>query len=304
MINLEKLGWNSFFDAHFLEYKEKNENEYTYNYEIGRVSIVHHTICKVQTKYGEIDAIISSKIRDNFAELTGQTRFRKEEISHYPAVGDWVIITYKEKDQKAIIRGILPRMSKFSRNTCGRKRKVKQANEEVVAANINITFLVNALNDDFNPRRIERYLAAIWESGTLPVILLNKADLCDDIEEKVEQVKDIAFGVPIHTISAIQNEGLEQLKQYLKEGKTCIFLGSSGVGKSTIINKLLGEDRIAVQELSKYKAKGKHTTSYRELIILEDGGIVIDTPGMREIQLWTNEEGLNNIIKTDLLRFY
>lgn len=292
-MNLENLGWNTFFQNNFQKYKTKNEAEFNYTYDVGRISVIHKTICKVLTKYGELDGVISAKIRDDLAELTGQRRFRSEEISLTPAVGDWVMITYDPKDKKAIIRGILPRKSKFSRNAAG----TVVTQEQVIAANIDTVFLVSAMNHDFNPRRIERYLIAVWDCGANPVIVLNKSDLCDDIDERIAEVESVAFGVPIHAISAIHDEGLAQLDQHFVPGKTCIFLGSSGVGKSTIINKILGDERLKVQEISDAHDKGKHTTTNRELVVLPDGGMVIDTPGLREIQLWKSGDSTHDLFE-------
>ncbi len=291
-MDLESIGWNSFFATHFVAYLENNK--YEYQYEAGRVAVVHKTKCRLLTKHGQLDAALSANIRFELAELTGHSGLRRPETSTYPAVGDWVMFTYDQKDKTAMVRGILPRMNKFSRNTFDRKRKEQQADEQVIAANIDIVFLMIALNHDFNQRRIERYLATIWDSGASPVILLNKADLVSDVDEKAAQATDIAANIPVHVLSAIRNEGLDALRQYVTERKTCIFIGSSGVGKSTVINKLLGEDALKVQELSASNKKGKHTTSSRELIVLDNNGLVVDTPGLREIGLWCGDDGVNN----------
>lgn len=292
-MNLEQFGWNQFFQNNFEQIKQENESKFHYTYIAGRISIIQKTICKVLTELGELDAVISSKIRENLVEKTGKSRYRRKELILNPAVGDWVLLTYDPKDKKAIIRGILPRKSKFSRNAAG----TAITKEQVIASNIDTVFLVSAMNHDFNPRRIERYLTAVWDSGSNPVIILNKSDLCDDINGRISEVECVTFGVPIHAMSALNNQGVDQLNQYLIEGKTCIFLGSSGVGKSTIINNILGKNRQKIQEISNSNDKGKHTTSNRELIVLPNGGMVIDTPGLREIQLWKTEDSVTDLFE-------
>lgn len=165
------------------------------------------------------------------------------------------------------------------------------AEEQITAANVNTIFLVNALGLDFNVRRIERYLLLAWESGANPVIVLSKADIADRIEEKVRQAESVAFGVPIHVISAHEGNGMDELKAYVKQGETVALLGSSGVGKSTIINFFLNEDRQVVQSVREDDDKGRHTTTHREMFLLPEGGLLIDTPGMRALELWESEEG-------------
>ncbi len=184
----------------------------------------------------------------------------------------------------------MPRKSFFSRKTAG-----LTTDEQIVAANIDTIFIVTGLDDNFNLRRIERYLSLAWESGSLPVILLNKSDLCPEAEIKKIEVESIAFGVDVFTLSASQNSGLEILNKYILKGKTAAFLGSYGVGKSTIINSLLGTNRLKVNTVSELGSRGRHTTTSRELILLPQGGMVIDTPGMRELQVWGNEEGLKQV---------
>ncbi len=269
-MNLQILGWNSFFEESFEEYKQQG-------FEVARVSLEHKRLYRVLSERGEL-----------LAEVSGKLRFQALERQDFPAVGDWVVISARPHEQKATIHGILPRKSKFSRKTAG-----GTSEEQIVAANVDTIFLVNALNADFNLRRIERYVVTSWESGANPVIILSKADLCDDVQEKIGQVETVAFGVPIHAISAEQNIGLEQLTPYLCEGKTIALLGSSGVGKSTITNSLLGQVKQEVQTIREGDDRGRHTTTHRELIVLDSGGILIDTPGMRELQLWDANEGLH-----------
>ena len=182
---------------------------------------------------------------------------------------------------------VLPRKSKFSRKTVGTKTE-----EQIIATNVDTVFLISGLDGDFNLRRIERYLILVWESGANPVITLNKADLCEDVEQRREAVKEIALGVPIIILSAVNNQGLDALIPYLTQGQTVALLGSSGVGKSTITNQLAGKAIQSVQAVRQGDDRGKHTTTHRELIILPSGGLLMDTPGMREIQSWTGDEGL------------
>ena len=191
------------------------------------------------------------------------------------------------EENKGLIHGILPRKTKFSRKVAGNTTE-----EQLVAVNIDTVFILNALNGDFNIRRLERYLTMAWESGARPVVVLSKADLCEDIEEKLLQVENMACGVPIHIISSIKREGLQTLAQYLGQGKTIALLGSSGVGKSTLANSLMGTAAVKTQAVRETDDRGKHTTTYRELHMLPSGGLIIDTPGMRELQLWGSEEGI------------
>ncbi|GIN86429.1 ribosome small subunit-dependent GTPase [Heyndrickxia sporothermodurans] len=270
-MNLQNLGWNQYFEDAFEEYKQQG-------FEVGRVTLEHKRIYRVLSRHGEL-----------LAEVSGKLRFNALERQDYPAVGDWVVITLRPGEPKATIHAILPRKSKFSRKAAG-----NTMGEQIVATNVDTIFLVTALNADFNLRRIERYVLTAWESGANPVIILSKADLCDEIEQRIQEVESIAFGVPIHAISAEQNIGVEALATYIYEGQTIALLGSSGVGKSTLTNALLGEGKQEVQAIREGDDRGRHTTTHRELIILESGGILIDTPGMREIQLWDADEGFSH----------
>jgi len=268
-LNKEQFGWKSIFEESFLPYKEQG-------LEVGRVTLEHKRMYRILTENGEL-----------LGEVTGKLRYEAGCRSDYPAVGDWVVISPRWNEEKASIHAILPRFSKFSRKEAGLVTE-----EQIVATNVDTVFLVNALNRDLNVRRIERYLIMAWESGSNPVIILSKADLCEDIEAKIQEVVSVAFGIPVHVISVVDGRGMNELSSYVIDGKTVALLGSSGAGKSTLTNYLVGEDKQLVQEIREGDDRGRHTTTNRELIVLPTGGILIDTPGMRELQLWEADVSL------------
>lgn len=233
---------------------------------------------QVYSQYGELTAKVSGKMR-----------YHAGAENQYPAVGDWVIIKPLVDEQKGIIHAVLPRKSKFSRKVAGERTE-----EQVVSANVDTVFIVSGLDGgrNFNLRRIERCLTLAWSSGATPVIVLNKVDLCPDVNIYIRRVEDIAPGISIHPVSAKEWIGLDALRNYLTKGNTVAFLGSSGVGKSALINALLGEEKQDTGEVREDDRMGRHTTTKRELILLPSGGMVIDTPGMREIQMWAGEDDL------------
>jgi ribosome biogenesis GTPase / thiamine phosphate phosphatase len=268
-MNLELLGWADCFAQAFERYEIAHAVP-------GRVTLEHKSSHIIQTELGEYAA-----------EITGKLRHQSTQTQNLIAVGDWVVATLRPSEQKATIHGILPHKSKFSRKAVGGK-----TDEQVIATNVDVAFLVSGLDQDFNLRRIERYLILTWESGANPVIVLNKADLCSNLEERLAEVAAIAPGVPIVALSALQQDGLTELLPYLQPGHTAVLLGSSGVGKSTLTNQLLGEAVQETQAVRQGDARGRHTTTHRELLPLPCGGLLIDTPGMRELQLWAGEESL------------
>lgn len=214
------------------------------------------------------------------AEVSGKFRFEAKKLSDYPVVGDYVMIDRNTNSNgNAIIHSVLSRKSAFVRKAAGTSNE-----SQIIATNIDTVFICMSLNNDFNLRRLERYLSIAWDSGAIPVIVLTKSDLCQDICSKLIEVNSIAIGVDVLVTSSIGEEDYSQILGYTKEGQTVAFIGSSGVGKSTLINCLIGEEILKTHGLRK-DDKGRHTTTHRELIMLKNGGMVIDTPGMREMGL-------------------
>ncbi len=277
---LRELGWDSFFHEAYKPMATPDNLP-------ARVIGQERTRYQVFHRDGEVHATLSG--RAVFREMPGDIR---------PTVGDWVVVKHNSIGSDATIEAILPRKSTLSRQIAGGRARFAGGNtqEQVVAANVDTAFIVCSLDSERNMRlrRIERYLALVWSSGATPVILLNKADLCQDVPEHVNEVEQIAVGVPIVSLSATEKVGLEALDVHLSKGKTAVFLGLSGVGKSSIINALLGEERLKTNEVRESDFRGRHTTTRRELFMLPGGGMVIDTPGMREIQVWGDEDDISS----------
>lgn len=229
---------------------------------------------------------ISSGKEIKAAAVSGRYRYDVQTVSEYPAVGDYVIAEWTEDDSNAVITGLFPRKSCFIRKAAGTGKQ-----EQVVAANIDTVFICMSLNNNFNIRRLERYLSVTYDSGATPVAVLTKLDLCSDAENKIAQVQDVAPGVDVLAISSLDGDYGAVMK-YILPGKTVAFIGSSGVGKSTLINKLTGTEIIATREIGN-NDKGRHTTTHRELITLKNGAFVIDTPGMRELGMWDSGDGID-----------
>lgn len=234
---------------------------------VGRIISQYKDLYKVVTENGEVTATISGKFR-----------FAIKTLSDYPAVGDFVMLDRKDDiGGTAIIHHILTRKSAFIRKAAGTSNE-----EQVVASNIDTVFICMSLNNDFNLRRLERYLGVAWDSRAIPVIVLTKADLCDNLPQKLVELDAVACGVDVLVTSSMSQDGFLSVNNYIGSGKTIAFIGSSGVGKSTLINRLMGKNTLETQEI-RNDDKGRHTTTRRELIILPRGGVVIDTPGMREL---------------------
>lgn len=266
--SLPDLGWRTPFDHHYEPYRDR--------YHPGRVAIEQRGLYTVYCEAGEVTATVAGKF---MAEATVR--------ADYPAVGDWVLLSQPNQDRRAVIHGILPRISKFGRKMAGRVSE-----EQIVAANIDVVFICMGLDENFNIRRLERYLAAGWESGAWPVIVLTKADLADDLDEKVCRAESAAVGADVVPVSSLTGVGLDRFRSFLSGAKTGALLGSSGVGKSTLVNYLLGWERQATGEVRQSDGRGRHTTTHRELILLPGGGVLVDTPGMRELQLMEAGHGV------------
>jgi ribosome biogenesis GTPase / thiamine phosphate phosphatase len=234
---------------------------------IGRICSQSKNLYKILTETGEFTA-----------EVSGKFRHMARGVAEYPAVGDFVMIDQTDHaHDHRIIHHILTRKSVFTRKMAGTTNDI-----QVVAANIDTVFICMSLNDDFNLRRLERYLSIAWDSGATPVIVLTKSDLCQEIGTRLNEISSIAMGVEVLVTTSMSDDGYQSVKKYLSNGHTLAFIGSSGVGKSTLINRLLGQNVLDTNEI-RNDDKGRHTTTRRELIMLPDSGVVIDTPGMREL---------------------
>jgi ribosome biogenesis GTPase / thiamine phosphate phosphatase len=229
--------------------------------------------------------VLATPLGEATAQLSG--RFAHEaETGGHPVAGDWVAAAVRPAEASATIHHLLPRRSAFLRKAAG-----SGSLAQVVAANVDVALLVASLNADLNARRIERYLATAWESGASPVVVLTKADLCNAAEARKVEIEAVALGVPVHVVSAVTREGLDALSESFAPGQTAVVLGSSGVGKSSLVNAMAGEPLRATRAIREHDARGRHTTTHRQLVLLPDGRLVLDTPGMRELGLWEAEGG-------------
>jgi ribosome biogenesis GTPase len=274
MPGLIELGWDETWAAAFQAMATEGESP-------ARVSLEHNHVLRVLNGDGE-----------QLAELAGRFRHEAATRSAMPAVGDWVLMRAATAEgARPQIRAILPRRTVFSRKSAGRETE-----EQVVAANIDTVFLVSGLDQDFNARRIERYLVMARQSGAEPVVVLNKADLPVDVARIVAEIADVAPTVAVHAVHAKgAHADVGSLRAYLGVGRTVALLGSSGVGKSTIINALAGSELTKTAAVRESDGRGRHTSVHRHLLVLDSGGIVIDTPGMREMQLWDAEDAVDEV---------
>jgi ribosome biogenesis GTPase len=274
-MQLADLGWDDTFAQHFATvasgFSRKGVELHP-----ARVAIEFNQIFRVYVEGGELDAVTA-----------GRLKHRAGSRAELPAVGDWIALRKRPDEDRGAIVAVLPRRSTFSRRMAG-----QVTGEQVVAANVDVIFITMALDADFSMRRLERYLLLAHESGAAPVVILTKPDLATDLPAQVAQVAAVAGDRPIHVVNPKRSEGIAGLETYIPRGRTGALLGSSGVGKSTIINRLIGEDVRKTREVREADSKGRHTTTHRELVVLPSGGLIIDTPGMRELQLWDANEAV------------
>ncbi len=277
-VKIEDLGWDDFFDS-------KRTELGLGDFSVARVVAEYRGAYKVKNEKGEF-----------LAKITGKQMFKSESREDYPAVGDWVAITELDNKQ-ARVEAVFPRKSIIKRRF-GDKNKIGEKNDiQVIATNIDVAFIVQSVDRDYNINRFERYLAIIKDAGIKPVIIINKIDLIStpELESKLAEIKSRLGNTDVIPTSIVNSEGLDKLKNCIERGKTYCFLGSSGVGKSSLINKLLGEDVIKTENISSYSERGKHATTSREMYFLEDGSIVIDNPGIREVGMAEANAGVSNV---------
>jgi ribosome biogenesis GTPase / thiamine phosphate phosphatase len=264
-----RWGWNSYFEA-------------TWNAVEGENAVSARVVAQ-RRKYWRVAGVFGECL----AEASGKLRRAAEEGSDWPAVGDWVSVELQGASEVAVIHTVLPRRNRFCRKAPG-----KRIEEQVIAANVETALVVFALDRDFNPRRAERYIGQCWESGVTPVLILNKADVCEDALEKAAEMERVTLGTATYIVSAKTGQGMEQLEPLLIAGQTLVLLGSSGAGKSTLTNRLLRQSLQKVNDVRANDNRGRHTTTARELFLLPGGALLIDTPGLRELQPWDSVEGL------------
>lgn len=273
MLDLTTLGWD---DQRTEEFQTHIRDGLT----PGRVALQYRGAWDVLTAAGPLRCDLAGRLRDTLPP------------GDRPTVGDWLAVAARPTERAGTVQAVLSRRTKFSRKVAG-----PTSDEQVVAANIDVVFIVSSLNEDLNPRRLERYLTLGWDSGARPVVVLTKADLCDDVPAVVAGIEAITFGADVVVVTAPTGEGLDRIRDHLGPGVTGALLGSSGVGKSTLVNALVGSEILATGDIREDDGRGRHTTTRRQLVLLPDGGLVIDTPGMRELQLWAADDGLDDAFR-------
>lgn len=271
-INLEECGYGDYFKSQENDIRKEQRELIA-----ARITEVHKEQYKIICSLGEYSA-----------KLKGSFLYSVTDSEEYPTVGDFVLVKLSQ-GKEAVIYDLFRRKSKFSRFDTVKK------SEQLVASNFDYVFIMTSLNYDLNLRRLERYLTVAWESGGIPVIILTKSDLCDNINEKKAEVMKVALGVSVISLSSFTGEGLENVASYFEKGKTVVFLGSSGVGKSSLVNAIIGETIMDVNSIREDDSRGRHTTTHRQLIKLRDGGMIIDTPGMRELSAFHGENGMERV---------
>ena len=269
-MDLTKLGWND----HFAE---------------ALARLGEPTLVPARVVSGDRNAlVVVTADGEQRANISGRMLHLARDSSELPRIGDWVALSPVAGEAKGVVRHVLPRRTRLGRRVPGRETR-----EQVLAANVDTAFIVQAMDSTFNPRRMERFLAMTHDGGVRPVVLLNKADLCEDPEEFLRRTREVCGDTPVVVCSARTRRGLGLIRGFIVPAETVVFVGSSGVGKSSLVNSLYGERIQATIEVREGDSKGRHTTSSRELIPLACGGLVIDTPGLRELQVWLEEEGLD-----------
>jgi ribosome biogenesis GTPase len=267
--DLHRLGWQAFFEQQFQPHRDAGLIP-------ARVAEEHRERYAILCEEGE-----------RGAEVTGRLRYTAASRTDFPAVGDWVALQWNG-DSTAVIHAVLPRRTLLMRKTAGTLTEA-----QAIAANLDTLFIVTDVDRDYNPRRLERYLTLARDCGVRPAIVLNKSDLNRRAADLARELAVVAGGVPVLSLSALDGNGVDALAAQIGEAATVALIGSSGVGKTTIINRLLGENQLRTSRIRESDGRGRHTTSWRQLLLLPTGGIVIDTPGMREVQLWADEESLD-----------
>lgn len=263
-----------------------------YGYKENEFNIENGIPARIIATYRDRYEVVSDKGKC-FARLK-RGSYYDNPSSIYPTIGDFVSLEWNDFGDSLIIK-TLKRESSFSRvsSSADRNHQLHYQHEQLVAANFDYVFIMQSLNENFNLRRIERYLTLSWESGAVPIVILTKCDLVNDYKKYICDVESVAIGVDVYAISTKTGEGLEGIKKYFQRGKTLVFLGSSGVGKSTLVNTLMGKEVMKTSEIREDDSRGRHTTTNRQLLMLPNGTMVIDTPGMREIGMWNCDDGID-----------